>query len=232
MRYPDYIMTDKFNWEAFLDPYIQAVGELKIKLRGARKQYQKQNRHSPIECVTGRVKPAESIKNKARLRGFTPENIAEMQDIAGVRVMVQFVEDVEEVLNLLRQRKDFKIVQERDYINHQKESGYRSYHVIIEYPVEMVDGRKNILAEIQIRTLAMNFWATIEHSLNYKYQGAFPDELRKRLAVTAKIAYALDEEMSTIREEIQEAQLLFNPSRHKVDDGVENRDDFDEEHNW
>ena len=143
-----------------------------------------------------------------------------------------FLKDVEEVLNLLRQRKDFKIVQERDYINHQKESGYRSYHVIIEYPVEMVDGRKNILAEIQIRTLAMNFWATIEHSLNYKYQGAFPDELRKRLAVTAKIAYALDEEMSTIREEIQEAQLLFNPSRHKVDDGVENRDDFDEEHNW
>ena len=66
MRYPDHIMTEKFNWETFLDPYIQAVGELKIKLRGARKQYQKQNRHSPIEFVTGRVKPAESIKNKAR----------------------------------------------------------------------------------------------------------------------------------------------------------------------
>src|SRR5574337_1644443 len=76
------IMTEKFNWESFLDPYIQAVGELKIKLRGARKQYQKQNRHSPIEFVTGRVKPSESIKNKARLRGFTSENIAKMQDIA------------------------------------------------------------------------------------------------------------------------------------------------------
>ena len=225
-------MTEKFNWESFLDPYIQAVGELKIKLRGARKQYQKQNRHSPIEFVTGRVKPSESIKNKARLRGFTSENIAEMQDIAGVRVMVQFVEDVDEVLGLLRNRDDFRIIQERDYINHQKESGYRSYHVVIEYPVEMVNGQKKIFAEIQIRTLAMNFWATIEHSLNYKYQGAFPEELKTRLATTAKIAFALDEEMSKIREEIQEAQLLFNPSRRKVDDGVENRDDFDEENNW
>ncbi|GFH41182.1 GTP pyrophosphokinase [Lactococcus insecticola] len=225
-------MAEKFNWEEFLDPYIQAVGELKIKLRGARKQYQKKNRHSPIEFVTGRVKPVESIKNKARLRGFTPENIEEMQDIAGVRVMVQFVEDVEEVLELLHQRKDFKIVQERDYINHQKDSGYRSYHVVVEYPVETIDGNKLILAEIQIRTLAMNFWATIEHSLNYKYQGAFPEELKTRLATTAKIAFALDEEMSKIREEIQEAQLLFSPPRRKVDDGVENRDDFDEENNW
>lgn len=103
---------------------------------------------------------------------------------------------------------------------------------MIEYPVEMVNGQKKIFAEIQIRTLAMNFWATIEHSLNYKYQGAFPEELKIRLATTAKIAFALDEEMSKIREEIQEAQLLFNPSRRKVDDGVENRDDFDEENNW
>lgn len=225
-------MTEKFDWEAFLDPYIQAVGELKIKLRGARKQYQKQHRHSPIEFVTGRVKPVESIKNKARLRGFTVENISEMQDIAGVRVMVQFVEDVAEVLRLLRKREDFKIIQERDYIHNQKESGYRSYHVVIEYPVEMVTGRKVIFSEIQIRTLAMNFWATIEHSLNYKYQGAFPDELKNRLATTAKIAFALDEEMSKIREEIQDAQLLFNPPHRKVDDGVENRDDFDEENNW
>ncbi|WP_172209121.1 GTP pyrophosphokinase [Lactococcus hodotermopsidis] len=225
-------MTKKFNWEAFLDPYIQAVGELKIKLRGARKQYRKKNQHSPIEFVTGRVKPIESIKNKARLRGFTPDNIDEMQDIAAVRIMVQFVEDVEEVLILLHQRKDFKIVQERDYIKHQKDSGYRSYHVVIEYPVEMITGTKVVLAEIQIRTLAMNFWATIEHSLNYKYQGAFPDELKARLATTAKIAYDLDEEMSEIRDEIQEAQLMFNPPRRKVNDGVENRDDFDEEYNW
>ncbi|OFI48281.1 GTP pyrophosphokinase [Floricoccus tropicus] len=221
------------NWEEFLDPYVQAVGELKVKFRGMRKQFQKKNRHSPIEFVTGRVKPIESIKNKAKLRGVKKENLEqEMQDIAGIRIMVQFVEDVEEVLELLRDRKDFKIIQERDYIKNQKASGYRSYHVVIEYPVETIDGRKLILAEIQIRTLAMNFWATIEHSLNYKYQGEFPEELKERIAKTAKIAYALDEEMSQIREEIQEAQLLFNPPANKLNDGVGNSDDNDEYYRW
>lgn len=222
-----------WNWEEFLDPYVQAVGELKIKFRGMRKQFQKKNQHSPIEFVTGRVKPIESIKKKAKLRGVKPENLEqEMQDIAGIRIMVQFVEDVEEVLALLRNRKDFKIIQERDYIKNQKDSGYRSYHVIVEYPVETIDGHKVILAEIQIRTLAMNFWATIEHSLNYKYQGEFPEELKERIAKTAKIAYDLDEEMSQIREEIQEAQLLFNPPAGKLDDGVGNSDDNDEYYRW
>ena len=93
------------EWEEFLDPYIQAVGELEIKLRGVRKQYRKQQRHSPIEFVTGRVKPIESIKEKMILRGIREENIEqEMQDIAGLRVMVQFVDDVDEVLEVLRNR--------------------------------------------------------------------------------------------------------------------------------
>ena len=70
------------------------------------------------------------------------------------------------------------MVQERDYIRHKKSSGYRSYHVVVEYPVDTIDGNETILAEIQIRTLSMNFWATIEHSLNYKYKGDFPDEIK------------------------------------------------------
>ena len=120
------------------------------------------------------------------------------------------------------------IVQERDYINNMKASGYRSYHVIVEYPVDTIDGQKTVLAEIQIRTLAMNFWATIEHSLNYKYKGEFPDEIKKRLETTAKIALELDEEMRKIREDIREAQLLFDPASRKLSDGVGNSDDTDE----
>ncbi|MCI7676589.1 GTP pyrophosphokinase [Streptococcus orisratti] len=217
------------EWEVFLDPYIQAVGELKIKLRGIRKQFRKQNRHSPVEFVTGRVKSVESIKEKMSLRGIKPENVAQdLQDIAGLRIMVQFVDDVDEVLALLRQRQDMKIIQERDYINHMKSSGYRSYHVIIEYPVDTINGRKTVLAEIQIRTLAMNFWATIEHSLNYKYQGEFPQEIKQRLETTAKIALELDEEMRKIREDIREAQLLFDAENRKLSDGVGNSDDTDE----
>lgn len=219
------------NWEEFLDPYIQTVGELKIKFRGVRKQYRKANRHSPIEFVTGRVKPIESIKEKMALRHIKLENLAQdMQDIAGIRIMVQFVDDVEEVLEIIHKRKDMRVVQERDYINNMKASGYRSYHVIIEYPVDTINGNQTVLAEIQIRTLAMNFWATIEHSLNYKYKGNFPEEIKQRLEITSKIAYQLDEEMRKIRDDIQEAQVLFDPAHRKLSDGVGNSDDTDEEY--
>ncbi|BCP57571.1 GTP pyrophosphokinase family protein [Streptococcus suis] len=221
----------EFNWEEFLDPYIQTVGELKIKLRGIRKQYRKANRHSPIEFVTGRVKPIESIQEKMALRHIKLEHLAQdMQDIAGVRIMVQFVDDIEEVLSILRKRKDMQIIHERDYINNMKASGYRSYHVVIAYPVDTINGNETVLAEIQIRTLSMNFWATIEHSLNYKYKGNFPEEIKKRLEVTAKIAYQLDEEMRKIRDDIQEAQALFDPGYRKLNDGVGNSDDTDEEY--
>lgn len=163
------------DWEEFLAPYEQAVSELKVKLRGIRKQYREQNKHVPIEFVTGRVKPVDSILTKSKLRGIALDRLEEeMSDIAGLRIMCQFVEDIHQVVELLRTRKDMKVIIERDYITNKKASGYRSYHLVIEYPVQLIDGEKIILAEIQIRTLAMNFWATIEHSLNYKYQGNFP----------------------------------------------------------
>lgn len=217
------------DWEEFLDPYIQTVGELKIKLRGIRKQFRKQGRHSPIEFVTGRVKSIESIQEKMARRGVTFDHIQQgIEDIAGLRVMVQFVDDIYEVLQLIRQRQDMTVVLERDYVQHKKDSGYRSYHVVVEYPVDTIDGPKKVWAEIQIRTLAMNFWATIEHSLNYKYQGKFPDELKQRLQKTAEIALELDEEMRKIRDEIKEAQLLFDPVHKRVSDGVGNSDDTDE----
>lgn len=199
------------DWDTFLVPYQQAVSELKIKLRGMRKQYQNANEHSPIEFVTGRVKPVNSIKEKMQRR-FISEDLleADMQDIAGLRIMCQFVEDIYDVVELLHQRNDMKIVEERDYVTNVKPSGYRSYHIVIEYPVQLVTGEKKILAEIQVRTLSMNFWATIEHSLNYKYQGEFPEELSQRLKRAAEASFMLDEEMSEIREEIQEAQHLFS----------------------
>ncbi|MGY3750140.1 GTP pyrophosphokinase [Vagococcus acidifermentans] len=199
------------DWQVFLVPYEQAVSELKVKLRGIRKQYRDYNIHTPIEFVTGRVKPVQSIIDKSKLRGISEERLEEdMQDIAGLRIMCQFVEDIYDVVALLRKRNDFTIIQERDYVTNKKASGYRSYHLILKYPVEMIDGEKHILVEIQIRTLAMNFWATIEHSLNYKYQDAIPADINERLERTAEAAYLLDEEMSKIREEIQEAQQLFS----------------------
>ena len=130
-------------------------------------------------------------------------------------MMCQFVDDIDVVVNMLRQRQDFKVIEERDYINNTKQSGYRSYHVIIEYPIETLNGQKAILAEIQIRTLAMNFWATIEHTLRYKYDGDYP-EIQHRLE-RAEAAYLLDEEMSEIKDEIQEAQKYYSQNVQKHD---------------
>ena len=98
---------------------------------------------------------------------------------------------------------------EKDYVTHKKESGYRSYHLICEYPVQLIDEVKVVLVEIQIRTLAMNFWASIEHSLNYKYAGEYPTEINDRLQKAAESAFQLDEEMSTIRDEIKDIQASY-----------------------
>ncbi len=204
------------DWNQFLMPYEQAVNELKVKLRGIRKQFQESNQHTSIEFVTGRVKPIDSILTKAKARNIPEDRIEiEMQDIAGLRIMCQFVDDIHEVVKMIRTRKDMNVVQERDYITNKKPSGYRSYHLVIEYPVQLITGEKIIFVEIQIRTLSMNFWATIEHSLNYKYQGEFPSEITRRLENAAEAAYQLDEEMSKIREEIQEAQHLFSHGKGK-----------------
>jgi putative GTP pyrophosphokinase len=207
-------------WEKFLAPYKQAVNELKVKLKGMRGQFELDSSHSPIEFVTGRVKPIASILDKANQKGIPLDRLeSEMQDIAGLRMMCQFVDDIRSVVNLLRNRNDFEIVEERDYISHKKTSGYRSYHVVIRYPVQTIHGEKKILVEIQIRTLAMNFWATIEHSLNYKYRGAFPEDIQMRLQRAAEAAFRLDEEMSLIRGEIQEAQAFFTQKKElKTDD--------------
>ena len=174
------------DWDDFLIPYKQAVDELKVKLRGIRAQFLKIDGRSPIEFVTGRVKPVDSIKEKMVRRHIQEDRLEEdMEDIAGLRIMCQFVEDIYQVVDLLRKRTDINILEERDYVHNKKPSGYRSYHIIFEYPVQMLDGEKVILAEIQVRTLAMNFWATVEHSLKYKYKGEFPDDLKARFERSA-----------------------------------------------
>lgn len=202
------------HWDQFLAPYKQAVSELKIKLKGMRGQFELDSSHSPIEFVTGRVKPIASILDKANQKGIPLDKLEEeMQDIAGMRIMCQFVDDIHRVVSLLRNRNDLVIVEERDYISHKKTSGYRSYHVVIMYPVQTIHGEKKILAEIQIRTLAMNFWATIEHTLSYKYKGIFPTDIQMRLQRAAEAAFRLDEEMSLIRGEIQDAQAFFTRNK-------------------
>ena len=212
----------EIKWNEFLIPYSQAVDELKIKFRNLRREFLEKNEHSPIEFVTGRVKTVDSIKEKMRRR-FISEDLLkqDMQDIAGIRIQCQFVEDIYEVAKLLHIREDMQVIEERDYIANSKPSGYRSYHVVIEYPIQTSKGQINILAEIQIRTLAMNFWSTIEHSLNYKYKGDFPEEINERLKRAAEASFMLDEEMSKIREEIQDAQQYFTDRKRDLNSPTE-----------
>ena len=133
----------------------------------------------------------------------------EIEDIAGIRIMCQFVEDIYTLVDLIKARTDMTVIYEKDYITNFKDSGYRSYHVIINYPINSIAGYKEIICEIQIRTLAMNFWATIEHSLKYKYEHYIPKDVAERLRRAADAAFLLDQEMSEIREEIMKAQVMY-----------------------
>ena len=196
------------KWDEVLAPYNNAVEELKVKFKNIRKEFLTKGEYSPIEFVTGRTKKIASIVSKAK-RLNIQDIEAEMEDIAGIRIMCQFVEDIYNIVNLIKLRSDMTIVYEKDYIKNFKDSGYRSYHVIIKYPINSIAGSKEILCEIQIRTLAMNFWATIEHSLKYKYEHYIPEKLAVRLRRAADAAFLLDQEMSEIREDIMKAQVMY-----------------------
>jgi len=201
---------DGRDWNLFLQPYEQAVEEMKVKFKTMRVELKMREAYSPIEFVTGRVKRVSSIIEKAKRLSVPSDQLdTGIEDIAGIRIMCQFVDDIHRVASLIRSRKDLKLVYEKDYITNYKDSGYRSYHMIVEYPVQTALGYQIVLAEIQIRTLAMNFWATIEHSLNYKFKESLPEDVVNRLKKAAEAAFLLDTEMTRIRQEIIDAQTEF-----------------------
>jgi len=160
---------------------------------------------------------------KAQKKGISLEDVENnIDDIAGIRIICQFVEDIYKVVDIIKKRSDMTVRQEKDYINNMKKSGYRSYHLIVDYAVETLKGRKQLQVEIQIRTLAMNFWATIEHSLQYKYKQNMPENIRERLTSAAEAVLQLDREMSLVRHEIMEAQKSFTIKANMVSDILNN----------
>ncbi|QBP17888.1 GTP pyrophosphokinase [Acetilactobacillus jinshanensis] len=188
------------NWKEYLLPYHQTVDELLVKLNSLKQQFAICDQHNPIQTVTGRVKSVPSIKEKMRRRYISPDRLSQdMEDIAGVRIICPLIDDVYFLVDLLRQRTDMKVVEERDYIKHQKASGYRSYHMVFNYTVQTIHGPRSLLFEIQLRTMAMDFWSTVDHALHYKHEGKFPVELEKKLQDTARVSFDLDESMSKIK---------------------------------
>ena len=194
-------------WRSILCPYELAVRELVVKFEHIINEYRQNDLYSPIEQVRGRVKSVSSILEKMQRKHIPMERMEEeVEDIAGIRIICQFEEDIDAVAAMIQKRDDMVIKSEKNYLKHIKQSGYRSYHLIIYYTVQTLDGPKKLQAEIQIRTMAMNFWATIEHSLQYKYKGDMPAHVAERLSNAADAIIALDHEMSTVREEIMDAQ--------------------------
>ncbi len=212
---------DIINWKEFLLPYEQTVNELIVKLQGIQNDYRIKGHHSPIEEVTGRVKKIGSILDKSKIKNINYQNISdELFDIAGVRIICKFTEDIYIVVEQIRKRigHDINIIKELDYVSDEKQSGYKSYHILIEYKLMTLEGVRNVRAEIQIRTMAMNFWATIEHSLNYKYNHNIPAHLKGRLISVSKASSALDQEMSEIRDEILETIQISKMKNKLVDE--------------
>ena len=206
-------------WREILNPYELAVKELTVKFEHLITEHRQQGLYSPIEQVHSRVKSISSILDKAQKKNIPLQDIEEkLDEIAGIRIICQFVEDIQKVVEIIRNRTDMHVRSEKDYVTHMKDSGYRSYHMIVDYTVETMNGPKNLKAEIQIRTLAMNFWATIEHSLQYKYKKNIPVQIREKLSGAADAIIALDQEMSEIRSEIMDAQDAFQIQANLVAD--------------
>ena len=210
-------------WRSILCPYELAVKELMVKFEHIIEEHKQNDLYSPIEQVSGRVKSLPSILEKMQRKHIPMERMEEeLEDIAGIRIICQFEEDIDTVAAIIQKRTDMTIKSEKNYLKHIKQSGYRSYHLIIYYTVETLNGPRKLQAEIQIRTMAMDFWATIEHSLQYKYKGDMPPHVAERLTNAADAIILLDQEMSSVRNEIMDAQNSSQIQSNLVKDILNN----------
>lgn len=210
-------------WREILEPYQLGVNELIVKFNHIITERRNLGLYSPFESVEGRVKQISSILEKIQRKRLDINDIDEkVEDIAGIRIICQFVEDIYSVAEMIHKRSDMQVKHVKDYVQNVKESGYRSYHMIVYYNVETLKGPKKIQVEIQIRTMAMDFWATIEHSLQYKYKQNIPAQIRERLSAASYAIIALDDEMSSVHGEIIEAQNTFHKRESIVTDILRN----------
>ncbi|MBO5666006.1 MAG: GTP pyrophosphokinase family protein [Firmicutes bacterium] len=187
--------------------YSAAIQEVKTKLRILDEDFEMAHDHDPIHHMESRVKSMESILGKMERKGFelSMESIMEnLTDIAGVRVICHYVNDIYEVANLLKSHADVEVIKETDYIKNPKPNGYRSLHLVIKIPVYFVDGMKKMPVEIQIRTMAMNFWASLEHKLRYKSDGDIPKFIADELKECSETIAETDLKMQKIHSFLQD----------------------------
>ncbi|KAB8128291.1 GTP pyrophosphokinase family protein [Gracilibacillus oryzae] len=189
----------------FMMAYEFALEEINTKINILKQEFEYVHDYNPIEHVKSRVKSPESIINKVKKKKLTlniPSIQENIRDIAGIRITCSFVNDIYKIAQMLEKQKDITVIEKKDYIQNPKPNGYKSLHLIIQIPIFMSDRVENIYTEIQIRTIAMDFWASLEHKIYYKYNKEIPAHLRKELKDAAVSANQLDEKMERIHREI------------------------------
>lgn len=186
--------------------YSAAIREVRTKLEILDEEFQMRHQRNPIHHMQSRMKSLPSIIQKLQRKGLEPslQNAVEhLTDIAGIRVICSYLDDIYTIAGLLKEQDDITLLRERDYIKDPKPNGYRSLHLIISVPVFLAEGKLFIPVEVQIRTIAMDFWASLEHHIRYKEIKQIPPELSQELAMAAEDIARLDVKMQNIYDAVQ-----------------------------
>lgn len=218
----DLKLLKKFKNELtrFMMLYQFGIDELNTKIDILKQEFQYIHDYSPIEHVKSRIKSPESILKKVQRKNLDlslPSIKENIKDIAGIRITCSFISDIFEISRMLENQSDIEVVEKKDYINHPKPNGYQSLHLIVKIPVFMSNGIENVYVEVQIRTIGMDFWASLEHKIYYKFDNEVPSYLSKELKNAADTVAMLDKKMEVLHEEIRK---LDN------DDDIENELNF------
>ena len=198
---------DVDSWKTIMFLYNAALKEVGTKLEILNDEFHHVHQYNPIEHIKTRIKTPESILKKLRKYGYDTsiENMVKyINDIAGVRIICSFTSDIYRLAAMIGSQSDLKVLSIKDYIKNPKESGYKSYHMIVSVPIFLSDSVVEAKVEIQIRTVAMDFWASLEHKIYYKFEGNAPEHIGQELVACAKIVSELDEKMLSLNEAIQE----------------------------
>ena len=201
----EHVFEQQAVYQEVMMRYHCAILEMRTKLEVLSRDMSVRYRRNPIEFIESRLKKPSSIARKLRRLGYEV-SVESMQknlsDIAGIRVLCAYIDDIYEIARMLSRQKDVQIITVKDYIKNPKSNGYRSYHLIVEIPVSFSDSVRPVRCEIQIRTIAMYFWATLDHDMQYKKKVEDSDAIMRELRECADIIHQTDEKMMRLRERI------------------------------
>lgn len=206
---PEKFIGQAKQFQELMMMYSCAIREVKTKLEVLNDDLAVRNQRNPIQMIKSRIKRPVSIVEKLQRRGFplTIQSVYDnLYDVAGIRVICSFVDDIYQVAEMLARQDDVNVLTVKDYIRCPKINGYRSYHMIIEIPVYFSDRKKNMRVEVQIRTIAMDFWASLDHQMKYKKDLEDMDEIGEELKACAEIIAQTDLKMLSLRQKIEERE--------------------------